>query len=276
MDYYKILNINKNSTPKEIKQAWRKLSMVHHPDRNNGIESDLYKNINAGYQILSDPEKKKKYDMEQSIPAFMKNGNNPFEFINLNTNADEMFKMFFNTATNFPFHHERPNNYRPSKRTRISQSVTLNDLFNRRSFTVPIDISNGDVHEQDEVSFIVDGKINNGDIIKTKSKNYNDVEIFIKLLDHHEFRKNGINIIYEKTITLSESLIGFSFKFKYLDDQEYTINNNIKVIQPGYTKNIKNMGLYSSGNKGTLTIIFDVEFPEIIDNEKKEKLKELF
>lgn len=275
MDYYKILNIDKNSTQKEIKQAWRKLSMIHHPDRNNGIESDLYKNINAGYQILSDPEKKRKYDLEQSIPAFMKNGNNPFEFINLNTNPDDMFRMFFNTAVNFPFQNDRNNNYRPSKKTRISQSVTLNDLFNRKSFNVPITITKGDVHEQDEVNFIVDGKVNNGDIIKTKSKNYNDVEIYIKLLHHNEFRKDGINIIFEKTITLAESLLGFSFKFKYLDDQEYTINNNIKVIQPGYTKNIKNMGLYSSGNKGMLIIIFDVEFPEIIDNDKKEKLKEL-
>ena len=274
MDYYKILNIDKLSTQKEVKQAWRKLSMIHHPDRNNGIESDLYKNTNAGYEILSDTEKRKKYDLENSIPAFMKNGNNPFEFINLNGNTDDMFRMFFNTAVNFPFSQER-NNYKPPKKTRISQSVTLEDLFNRKSFKIPIDITTENTHEMDEVSFIVDGKVNNGDIIKTKSKNYNDVEIYIKLLHHDKFRKDGINIIYEKTITLVESLAGFSFKFKYLDDQEYTINNNIKVIQPGYTKNIKNMGLYCSGNKGSLIIMFDVEFPEILSDDVKTTLKEI-
>lgn len=274
MDYYKILNISKGSTQKEVKQAWRKLSMIHHPDRNNGTESDLYKKINAGYEILSDPEKRKQYDVEQSIPTFMKNSNNPFEFINLNANTDEMFKLFFNTAVNFPFNQER-NNYKPPKKTRISQSVTLDDLFNRRSFKVPIEITINNTHELDEVSFIVDGKVNNGDIIKTKSKNYNDVEIYIKLLHHDTFRKDGINIIFEKTITLVESLAGFSFKFKYLDDQEYTINNNIKVIQPGYTKNIKNMGLYCSGNKGSLLIMFDVEFPEILSEDVKNTLKEI-
>lgn len=273
MDYYKILNVDKTTSQKDIKKAWRKLSMIHHPDRNNGVESELYKNINAGYEILSDPDKRKQYDLEQSVPTFMKNGNNPFEFINLNANTDEMFQMFFNSAMNFPFHAR--NNYKPVKKTRISQSVTLNDLFNRRSFKIPIDISKDNTHELDEVSFIVDGKVNNGDIIKTKSKNYNDVEIYIKLLHHNEFRKEGINIIYEKTISLVESLAGFSFKFKYLDDQEYTINNNIKVIPPGYTKNLKNMGLYCSGTKGYLNIIFDVEFPEILTSETKEKLKSI-
>lgn len=274
MDYYKILNISKDSTQKEVKQAWRKLSMIHHPDRNNGIESELYKNINAGYEVLSDPEKRKKYDLEQSIPAFMKNGNNPFEFINLNGNTDDMFRMFFNTAVNFPFSQER-NNYKPVKKTRISQSVTLEDLYNRKSFKIPIDITRDNTHEMDEVSFIVDGKVNNGDIIKTKSKNYNDVEIYIKLLHHDYFRKDGINIIFEKTITLVESLAGLSFKFKYLDDQEYTINNNIKVIQPGYTKNIKNMGLYCSGSKGSLIIVFDVEFPEILSDDVKNTIREI-
>jgi DnaJ-class molecular chaperone len=274
MDYYKILNISNESTQKEIKQAWRKLSMVHHPDRNNGIESEFYKNINAGYEILSDEETRKKYDLEQSMPTFMKNGKNPFEFINLNGNSDDMFRMFFNTAVNFPFNQER-NNYKPAKKTRISQSVTLEDLYNRKSFKIPIDITRDNTHEIDEVSFIVDGKVNNGDIIKTKSKNYNDVEIYIKLLHHDYFRKDGMNIIFEKTISLSESLAGLSFKFKYLDDQEYTINNNIKVIQPGYTKNIKNMGLYCSGNKGSLIIMFDIEFPEILSDDVKNTIKEI-
>lgn len=274
MDYYKILNISNESTQKEIKQAWRKLSMVHHPDRNNGIESEFYKNINAGYEILSDEKTRKKYDLEQSMPTFMKNGTNPFEFINLNGNSDDMFRMFFNTAVNFPFNQER-NNYKPAKKTRISQSVTLEDLYNRKSFKIPIDITRDNTHEIDEVSFIVDGKVNNGDIIKTKSKNYNDVEIYIKLLHHDYFRKDGMNIIFEKTISLSESLAGLSFKFKYLDDQEYTINNNIKVIQPGYTKNIKNMGLYCSGNKGSLIIMFDIEFPEILSDDVKNTIKEI-
>ena len=276
MDYYKILKIEKDASQKEIKQAWRSLSMIHHPDRNGGADSNIYKDINAAYEILSDETKRKKYDMEQLVPDFLKNpnfsNNNPFEFINLNANPENMFKMFFNTASNMNFNNPPPRN---RNKTRITQTVTLNDLYNRKSFNVPFEITFNNTHEMDEVNFTVDGKVNNGDIIKTKSKNYNDVEIYIKLLHHENFKKSDIDIVYEKTITLADSLCGFSFTFKYLDDQEYTINNNIKVVNAGFTKVIKNMGLYSSGRKGSLTIIFDIEFPEIVKEENKEKLREL-
>lgn len=275
MDYYKILKIDKNASPKDVKKAWRSLSMIHHPDRNGGVDSNIYKNINAAYEILSDETKKTKYDMEQLVPDFLKNpnlSNNPFEFINLNANPENMFRMFFNTASSMNLNNSQPIN---RNRTRITQTVTLNDLYNRISFTVPFEITFNNIQETDEVNFTVDGKVNNGDIIKTKSKNYNDVEIYIKLLHHEHFKKSDINIVYEKTISLAESLCGFSFTFKYLDNQEYTINNNIKVVNAGFTKVIKNMGLYSSGRKGSLTIIFDIEFPEIIKEENKEKLREL-
>ena len=276
MDYYEILKINKDATQKEIKKAWRSLSMIHHPDRNRGEDSNTYKNINAAYEILSDEIKKKKYDMDQSVPEFFKNSNfstnNPFEFINLNTNPENMFRMFFNTASNMGYNHEQPRN---RNKTRISQTVTLEELYNRKSFNVPFEISINNTHEMDEVTFTVDGRVNNGDIIKTKSKNYNDVEIYIKLLHHEDFKKNDINITYEKSITLEDALCGFSFTFKYLDNQEYTINNNIKVVNPGFIKVLKNMGLYSSGRKGSLSITFDVVFPEIIKEENKEKLKVL-
>jgi DnaJ-class molecular chaperone len=279
MDYYKVLNVGKQSSAKEIKQAWRKLSMIHHPDRNKGVDNDEYKKINAAYEVLSDPKKKNDYDMEQSLPSFLKNsnfsnmnqGNNPFEFINMNSSPDEMFKMFFNTANNINF-----KQHVPKKITRITQSVTIDDLYNRKSFKIPLNISKNGVIENDEVHFTVDGKFNNGDIIKTKSTQYNDVEIYLKLLHHDLFKKKGINLIYEKTITLVDALVGFSFKLKYLDNQEYSINNNIKVIEPGYKKNIKNMGLYSSGRKGDLIIIFDIMFPEILNEEQKVGLKKLF
>ena len=277
MDYYKILNISKDSDEKEIKQAWRKLSFVHHPDKNNNVESDLYKNINAAYETLSDETKKKKYDMEQSMPDFLKNGSfstnmqSPFEFMNID--QDELFKIFFNNSPiNMPFNFNGANRNNSQKRTRVSQTVTLNDLFDRKTFKIPIKINNS---INDEVTFSVDGKVNDGDIIKTKSKNYNDVEIYIKLLHHSGFKKNGLNIIFEKKISLLDSLVGFSFKFNYLDNQEYTINNKIRIIYSGYIKTIKNMGLYSSGEKGNFIIQFDVEFPEILTDKQKSELKKI-
>ena len=95
MDYYKILKIEKNASQKDIKRAWRKLSMTHHPDRNNGVDTELYKNINAAYDVLSDEKQRKEYDMQNSLPDFIKN-TNPFEFININ--QEDIFKMFFDNV----------------------------------------------------------------------------------------------------------------------------------------------------------------------------------
>lgn len=64
LDYYKILGIDKTATPKEIKNAYRKLARKYHPDLNPS-DKDAKRNfqqINEANEVLSDPEKRKKYD----------------------------------------------------------------------------------------------------------------------------------------------------------------------------------------------------------------------
>ncbi|HUW45396.1 MAG TPA: DnaJ C-terminal domain-containing protein [Dehalococcoidia bacterium] len=63
-DYYQILGVSRNASEKEIKQAYRRLARKHHPDLNPGDKSAeaKFKEINAAYEVLSDPEKRKKYD----------------------------------------------------------------------------------------------------------------------------------------------------------------------------------------------------------------------
>jgi curved DNA-binding protein len=64
IDYYKILGIDKTATPKDIKTAYRKLARKYHPDLNPN-DKDANKNfqqINEANEVLSDPEKRKKYD----------------------------------------------------------------------------------------------------------------------------------------------------------------------------------------------------------------------
>jgi curved DNA-binding protein len=63
-DYYKILGVDKKASEKEIKKAYRKLARKHHPDVNPGDDSaeDRFKEINEAHEVLSDPDKRKKYD----------------------------------------------------------------------------------------------------------------------------------------------------------------------------------------------------------------------
>ena len=63
-DYYSVLGVNKNASQREIKQAYRRLARKHHPDVNPGDKSAeaKFKEINEAYEVLSDKEKRRKYD----------------------------------------------------------------------------------------------------------------------------------------------------------------------------------------------------------------------
>jgi molecular chaperone DnaJ len=76
-DYYKILGVERNATPDEIKKAYRKLAMKHHPDKNDGsVDSEAkFKEAAEAYETLSTPDKKSNYDRFGSANG---GGRNPF------------------------------------------------------------------------------------------------------------------------------------------------------------------------------------------------------
>ena len=70
-DYYKLLGVDRKAKDEEIKRAYRKLAKQHHPDRNPGDHraEETFKEINEAYQVLSDPQKKIKYEMHVTCRA---------------------------------------------------------------------------------------------------------------------------------------------------------------------------------------------------------------
>lgn len=65
MDYYKVLELSQNASGQELKNAYRKLAMQYHPDRNPGKEKwahEKFKEINEAYGVLGDPQKREHYD----------------------------------------------------------------------------------------------------------------------------------------------------------------------------------------------------------------------
>jgi curved DNA-binding protein len=76
-DYYKILGVARGTSAKEIKGAYRKLAMQFHPDRNPGDRQaeERFKEINEAYQVLSDPQKRARYDqLGESYSQWKENG----------------------------------------------------------------------------------------------------------------------------------------------------------------------------------------------------------
>ncbi len=103
-DYYQILGLDKDTDQKQIKEAYRKLAFKYHPDRNKErSESDeKMKLVNEAYAVLSDPEKKREYDMlrqqfgSSAYSRFRKNYSEQdiFSGSDINQIFEEMAKAF--------------------------------------------------------------------------------------------------------------------------------------------------------------------------------------
>ena len=83
--YYDILDIQKDATPNDIKKAYRKLAIQHHPDK--GGDTEEFKKIAEAYEILSNPDKKQQYDNFGSV-----NMNANFNPMNIFQEFERMFR----------------------------------------------------------------------------------------------------------------------------------------------------------------------------------------
>ena len=97
MDYYEILGVDRSASADDIKKAYRKLAMTHHPDRPGG-DSTKFQTITEAYNTLSDPTKRAQYD--NPAPQF---GGNPWE----NNPFADIFAQHFGFASRTPKNPDR-------------------------------------------------------------------------------------------------------------------------------------------------------------------------
>ena len=103
-----------------------------------------------------------------------------------------------------------------------------------------------------------------------------DIKIFVKVKNLTEFKRKGLDLFYNKTITFKESLCGFDFDMPYINGKTFKINNQAgNIISANFKKMIQGMGMKRENKTGNLIIEFTVVYPEKISLEQVKKLKEI-
>lgn len=122
-DYYEVLGVSRDADAEEIKKAYRKLAIKHHPDKNPGDKSaeENFKELSEAYEALSDPQKRRAYD-QYGHAAFDPRAragragaggfHDPFEIFREVFGGSSIFDDFFGTARNDPSQPQRGNDLR--------------------------------------------------------------------------------------------------------------------------------------------------------------------
>lgn len=297
-NHYETLGVSKNASFDEIKKAYRKLSLKHHPDKTGG-EDSKFKEINEAYSILSDQSQREMYDMKLSgggMPNFqgMPQGMpfNPNDIMNMffgmNGGVPQGMPPFFQGGNVHIFRNGVPFNVLQKPIPIVkSLEITLDEAY--LGCKKPIEIERWIQEEnikriEKETMYVTIPKgIDENEIIALQDvgnvlsdANKGDIKICIKILNNTPLVREGLNLVYNKTITFKESLCGFAFDLPYLDNKFFKINNNNGVIiQNGYRKVIPGLGMTRDEHKGNLIIHFSVVYPEKLSNEQIKKLMEI-
>lgn len=286
-NYYEILEIERNATQEDIKKAYRKLSLLHHPDKNLNSQESINKiqDINEAYEVLSNPENKMIYDNR---------GNNMMGMNDIPIDLDELFHTMFRMSGNTQgfrvFFNGHPSFQQIIRPPSIVKTIVIPFERVLINLKIPVEITriiqeqNSKIEETETIYVDIPRGIDDGEllIIKDKGNVVNhfkgDVKIFIKIENNTEFKRIGLDLLYEKTISLKEALCGFTFKLKHLDGKMYTITNSSTighVIHQNYQQIIPNMGLMRDNNVGNLIIVFNVKFPTHLSQSVFEELKKI-
>ena len=306
-NYYNILGVEESATKEEIKKAYRGLSFKFHPDKNPGNTeaTGKFQKISEAYETLGDEQKREEYDMSRKNPFMRMNGMNGNN--GMDVPMDDIFNMFFGGMPGFPPGMQGMSGFPPGvklhvfnggpmgfhqaiqKPSPIIKNITINLEQILNGATVPLEIErwiveNGmKVFENETVYVTIPQGIDEGEMIILRDKgnviNENakgDIKIFVKITNDTLFKRSGLDLIFDKNITLKEALCGFSFEIKYVNGKSYTLNNNKgNIIPPEYRKIYPNMGLKRGEHSGNMIIHFHVDFPEKLTEEQIVKLSEL-
>ena len=290
VDYYKVLGLSKNASEDEIKKAYRKLARKYHPDLNpNDKEAKKrFQEINEAHEVLSDVEKRSKYDKYGSdwkhAEEFEQSRQSRQRQHSYNTSGntysddygDDNFSDFFSSM----FGSENSRKGRQSRYRgqdfNAELHISLNDAYKTHQKTLAVNGRN--------IRITIPAGIADGQVIKLKEHGGEGIaggpkgDLFITFViePHPVFKRSGNDLLTTVEIDLYTAVLGgeitletFSGKIKLKVNPETQNGTKIRLKGKGFP-------IYKTeGQFGDLYVTFSVKLPTNLSEMQKDLFKQL-
>jgi curved DNA-binding protein len=302
-DYYETLGVSKTANEDEIRSAFRKLARKYHPDvaKDKKSAEEKFKQINEAYEVLSDPEKRRKYDQLgenwnqpgggfQPPPGWGQSAGGGFprqgggvEFEFDGTGFSDFFEAFFGGGRGrsaFGGFGQRPPRSERGSDVEADIMVTLEEALNgstravslRRTAsnkveTYHVKIPKG-VHDGQRIRLAGQGEAGEGGGVS------GDLFLRVRLARHPDFRVEGSDLIHEEKIEPWQGALGTELKIPLI-----TGNVRMKIppgTQGGQRFRLREKGLpQSGGGFGDLYVEVQIQIPKKLSEKEKALWRDL-
>ncbi len=302
-DYYEILGIGKNASADDIKKAYRKLARKYHPDVNKAAGAEnKFKDINEANEVLSDPEKRNRYDHMGSAWQNGQDFNPPPDWEQYGfgkrrsgrqSNADfgnfggfsDFFESFFGGGgfgqgmSQEDIFSGRHNRHAAGQDLEAEVSITLEEAYKGVNKTLSFESR---THGARNFDVKIPAGISDGAVLRLKgqggegrgSGKKGDLLLKIHLQPHSKFRIKGSDLETDLEVSPWEALLGTKVSFTLLDNPiTLTIPSG---AQSGNRLRLKGKGMKMKNNEsGDLYIVVKIMNPKYPTHEEKKLFQEL-
>jgi curved DNA-binding protein len=297
-DYYKVLGIAKNASQEDIKKAYRKLAIQYHPDKNKSDKQaeERFKEVGEAYEVLKDPEKRRKYDQ---LGANWKNyQNGGFDFSNFggatNHRGSSFFSDMFGTHREDGFSDFFNSFFGGFDPNEASSGFTQQPYSQKgRDYRAEIQLSLSEAYMGTSRILNVNGQKLRANIkpgayhgleLRLKSKGGNgvngglpgDIYLKIKVLPQEPYAVDGNNLTITTHIDLYTSVLGGKIEVNTLSGK--LMLQVPKGSQHGSGLRLKGKGMPIYGNPGKfgdLIIRLLIDIPQKLSKKEIDLFKQL-
>ena len=252
MNHYSTLGVSQDATPDEIKRAFRKLASQHHPDK--GGDTQRFQEIQAAYDVLGDPEKRRQYDNPNPFGGSAPGGFH-FNFGSSPHDINDIFQTMFGQG----FAQRRPQ----QNFVRMSLWIRLTDVITggRR----PVAVSTGSGSNTIEIDIPVG--IEDGQSVQYAglAPGGGDLVVQFRVQPDQRWHREGPNLITEQTVSIWRMVLGGDITIRTLTGRELVATIPART-QPRTLIRLRGQGIkMSNGFQGDILVRINPEIPTHID-----------